>query len=158
MRGTFFLSLIGLIFFSNPVFAQVKDSAYYKGNLPLIIKTIRKINRHFAPDTDTTYSMLAIIEINTRGKLENLQVSSFKSSVLSDTIYNILLATKDDWVNDTGSNLFFELPVYITHIDDKNREDSAQIVKTILYHEGKMVNTIKLGPIICQIFPGVSRF
>jgi len=151
MKGTGILLFVALMTYSKPAAAQSKDSSYYKGNLPLIIKTIKKINRSFFSESDFAYSILAVIEINTKGKLENLQISTFKSSDLPDTVYDILLATKNEWVNNTNSNLYFELPIYIIHVYDDNREDSLPIITTLYHNENEMTSYIKLDPIVCRI-------
>jgi hypothetical protein len=155
MKGLFILFFVGFLSYSKPASAQFKDSSYYKGNFALITKTIRKINRKFAPDVDSAYSMLAVIEINTKGILESLQVTSFKYSSMADVVYNILLETKNDWVNNTGSNLYFELPIYTVRVYDNKKEDPHTTITTLDYNEDKMTNHITLEPIICQIFPMV---
>ncbi len=155
MKGIYILVFVGFLMYSNAAQAQSKDSSYYKGNLQLIKKTTRKIMRKFSPESDSAYGILAVIEINTKGKLENLLVTTFKNSNSADIIYNILLETRNEWVNNTNSNLYFELPIYIIHVYDNNKEDAVPFITTMQYNEDKMASYIMLDPIYDKIYPTV---
>ncbi len=106
--------------------------------------------------TYTSKYVIAFFEVSPGGKIENITLTSFMDTSLSDYLYNALIRTSGDWVNTSGANIFFELPFQFMYTKDGGTIEKIPIINTTYYVNGKSIKVIKLKAQLTITYPTVN--
>jgi hypothetical protein len=146
-----------VILFANIAFCQAAGAGYKGGNDSLMRKIVRSILKSKNPTiwTDSNIYVLAFIEINRDGKIQNLTLTSFKDTVFTKSVFNTIIQTEGHWYNNTNASQFFEIPFLFLYSSDGDKEviDRIPTMDISHYVNGSLTNYVKLRPVRVICYP-----
>ena len=150
---SFLISILSL------VNAQNKIAGYKGGNDSLIRIITKNLMRGEAAIEwgDSSIYVIAFFEVNEKGEIANLTLTSIKDTIGINIVANAIFGTKDNWMNNTGRSQFFEIPFYFfsSKSSAKPMVDKVPIINTTYFKDGEKTKFTMLSPITVISYPPV---
>jgi hypothetical protein len=111
MRVISYLLLIGFLLITNTSLSQSEKVGYKGGEDKLIANLKSYLIKYIYRELDSNLCVIAVVEINRNNQIENVLLTSFGNDSLYSTFaYKAIMKTKNNWINGTMGDLFFEFP------------------------------------------------
>jgi hypothetical protein len=149
MKKNIITTLVTLII-ATAVFSQ---SDGYKWGSDSLRRSLIKAEMKQNPLFDSNSYIIAIIEIDPGGKLGNVQLTSFKDTVLNKIVLNTVWKTKNDWLNTSNVNQYYEIPFYFMRVESHEDIKKAPLIYSIRYIDAMKVEYNHMNPIILEQYP-----
>ena len=106
---------------------------------------------------DSSIFVIAFFEVDEKGKIVNMTLTSIKDTLCINIVANAILSTKDNWINNTGESQYFEIPFYFLSSKSYDNEvvDKVPMINTTYFKDGEKTKYTRIDAITVISFPPV---